>query len=216
MIQFRCACNRWLRVEDDLAGRLVECTKCGAQSRVPEARTLSGPEVLAAAMRQVNQPADDELPTAEVVEGSEEAAAPPADGLEALAQVVKSAPALKAGARGPQPAARVRRPAGTSPRSALSTGRLKPVPAAGKGFLSPTAIGVIGGAAAFLLLIVILIVFGGGGEAPKNEPPPKAPLVVEAPKPKRFTGHQPGELFRGVPYEDEKQAEQTPPAEKKP
>ena len=209
VIQFQCLCGRWIKVEDDLAGRLVECTKCGSKSRVPEAAPLSAPEALAAAMRQLNQPAEEEVPTAESLDEPQEAA-PPADGLEALAHAVKSAPAPKPGARGPQPAARVRRPNGPASRPPLVAGREG---APGAKWMNPRLIGVIGGAAALLLLVIILIVLGGGGEPPKTDPPPPAPTpVVEAPKPKRFTGHQPGEMFREVPFEEEKQAQPGAPA----
>jgi hypothetical protein len=180
---------------------------------VPAAAPLSAPEALAAAMREATQTAEEDLPTAEVVEEPQEAA-PPVDGLEALAHAVKSAPPPKPAARGPQPAARGRKPAGPAARSPLQAGR-KGAPAARR--LSPTLIGVIGGAAAFLLLIVILVIFGSGGDPPKKETaPPPPPPVVEAPKPKRFTGHQPGEMFREVPFEDEKQAPQGQPPAKKP
>jgi hypothetical protein len=212
-IRFQCACGRWLNVDDDLAGRRVACSKCGAQSQVPAAAPLSAPEALAAAMREATQTAEEDLPTAEVLDEPPEAA-PPTDGLEALAHVVKSATPPKPGLRGPQPKARGRRPAGPAARSPLQAGR-KGAPAAQR--MSPALIGVISGAAAVLLLIVILALFGGGGDPPKKEtPPPPPPPVVEAPKPKRYTGHQPGEMFRQVPFDDEKQAPQGQPPAKKP
>jgi len=214
VIRFQCTCGRWLNVDDDLAGRRVACSKCGAQSQAPAAAPLSAPEALAAAMREATQTPEEDLPTATIVEEPQEAA-PPTDGLEALAHAVKSAPAPKLGPRGPQPVARGRRPAGPAARSPLQAGR-KGAPAAQR--MSPTLIGVIGGAAAFLLLIVILALFGGGGEPPKKETPSPnpPPPVVEAPKPKRYTGHQPGEMFRQVPFDEEKQDPQGQPPAKKP
>ena len=216
MIRFQCTCGRWLNVDDDLAGRRVACSKCGAQSQAPAAAPLSAPEALAAAMREAAQTAEEDLPTAEVLDEPPEAA-PPADGLEALAHAVKSAPAPKPAARGPQPVARGRSPRrpGPAARSPLQAGR-KGAPAAQR--MSPALIGVIGGAAAVLLLIVILALFGGGGDPPKKETPSPnpSPPAVEAPKPTRYTGHQPGEMFRQVPFDDEKQAPPGQPAAKKP
>ena len=110
-----------------------------------------------------------------------------------------------------------RRPAGPAARSPPQAGR-KGGPATRR--MTPTLIGLlIGYWATFLLLIVIILIvlgLGGGGEPPKTDPPPPAPPpVVEAPKPKRYTGHQPGEPFREVPFDDEKPAP-TPPGETPP
>jgi hypothetical protein len=212
VIRLRCDCGRTIKVGDDLAGRLVECSKCGARMRAPQAAPLSGPEALVAAMRELNQAGGDEVPTAEI---AQEPAQPDdgATGLEALARAVRSAPAKGNGRSAPS-AGKVRKPTAASTRPASRNGR-KPAAGARKG-LTPATIGAVASAAALMIVIIILCILSGGDEPPKPDtaakPPPQA--AAEQPKPKRFTGHQPGEMFRGVPFEEEKAAGQptTPPA----
>lgn len=214
MIRFLCECRRRIKLEDDLAGHLVQCSKCGARMRVPQAEPLSAPEALAAAMREATQPEPEEVETTEVAEEAPEAE-PPADGLAALAHAVKSVPPGKTARRPGGLGARMGAPARPGSRPGQRNGR-RPAPGANR--MNPTLIGIMGGIAGVVVLIVILFLLAGGGSAPEDKPPtPEPPKAVsEAPKPKRFTGHQPGEMFREVPFEDERSGQPKPSAPKKP
>jgi len=211
VIRFLCDCGRAIKVEDGLAGHRVQCSKCGAKMRVPKAQPLSAPEALAATMRQANQPQPEEVETTEVPEEEVPKAVPVPAGLDALAQAVKSVPTAKTPARPTALVARSRGPIGPAAGVRRKNGR-NPAPGAKR--LSAAVIAVIASAAGLIVLIVILCLLGGGGGGtkgpdikPQTSEPPN--VVVETPKPKRYVGPQPGELFPKKPFEDPD--EQTPP-----
>lgn len=222
MIRFYCSCGKRLKVDDALAGRSVQCTQCGATMQAPgaEPETVSGPEALVSALRDLNGPAPDDIPEAEVIDGPPVAAKPISrrgrapspekaqalEGLDALARAAGPAPVAKVAARRPQAAVRGRKGAASPARPALPGGRRPPAAGAHRNAA------VIGAVAAVALIIVFAIVaaFVGGGScsapAKPEPPPPPAQSVVEVEKPKRFTGHQPGEMFNNVPFADEQEA----------
>ena len=200
MIRFHCGCGKRLKVDDAFAGRQVKCGACGAKLIAPAAGEGT------------------ESPTP---------AAPPANGLDALAQALKAAPKQTAGALALQrlqgkkvPAARTTPVAaakgaaiarGKRPANSGPSGRNAP-PAA----LPPSTFGKnkvlfvgIGAAVVVVGAIVAIIVVTMGKPAtlpPKVEKPiviqkkALAPVVEKKPE---VRAHHPGEMFANVPFVDE-------------
>jgi len=193
VIEFSCGCGKGLKVRDDLAGRTVRCPGCGATIRVPAGgeAPLSGPETLQAAMRdfQREQAAAD-VPVAETAETPpelEEAA----QGLDALARAAGSR-----SEKAPPPRASTRRPGQASVSGGASNGKTD---------TKRKQALIIGGLAAVaVVMIVFIAVMATRDNAPPEEAAAPTPMMkTERPR-GRFTGHQPGELFNKVPFEDER------------
>lgn len=215
MIRFECTCGKMLKVDESLAGRLVECPFCKARTYAPadEPPPMSAPEALVAAMRQVSRPPpDDDIPVAaEVVlpPGQVAPDARPASHLEALSHAVRSQPGRSSQTR---PPARSRRLAGP----ARATGMVVQGAAAGgrsAGLASqrrPIIIGLVAAVGLIVVFVIIAAYVGGGpagGSARPDPLPQPAETSVVAPAQRRFSsGPQPGELFRNVPFEERKDA----------
>lgn len=224
MIEFQCPCGKRLKAKDEHAGQTVQCPTCSACVPVPapEEPALSGPEALAAAIREATaeELADADIPEAEVVEEPPEVD-DAVRGLDALAKAVGPA-AQAAGRTASRPAARpgkaARPAAGKATRPAIGKAAARqaartpvaPQPVNGQNGQKDThkrnvIIGVAAGAGVLLILLIVIAIVGSRSTPP---PPPPPPPQVYVPQPKRPTGPQPGELFPKVrPGDDESETD---------
>ena len=230
MIEFRCTCGKRLKVQDDLADQAVRCPACEAAVRVPVPEDdVSGPEALQAAMRDYRRDQAAGVPLAETVDTPadlDEAA----QGLDALAQASGGPQAASRGAsrapRTPRGSRSARRAAGSSrgrkPARAAKRKPRKPAPARPRGQAPRSGIGtagpsdakrkqamIVGGFAALGLLLIVILLVVALQDDPPPPPPPEETAVYEVetetpPSRRPYTGHQPGELFDNVPFEDER------------
>jgi hypothetical protein len=218
VIEFVCTCGKRLKVQDDLAGQPVRCPACEAAVRVPAPEDeLSGPEALQAAIRDIQRNGAAGAPVAETADTPvdlDEAA----KGLDALART--------AGGGVSRPKRAATRAAGSSrgrkPARAAARKSRKPKPgprqvqaprsraSGGKSDAKRKQAMIVGGFAALGVLLIIVIV----AVAMRDDPPPPAPPEETAtympetePQPTGgpYTGHQPGELFNHVPFDDERE-----------
>jgi|WetSurMetagenome_2_1015567.scaffolds.fasta_scaffold333103_1 hypothetical protein len=151
MILFQCRCGKKLKVDDSFAGKRVKCGSCGERLVVPGGGNAPAP----AAVEQ-----------------------PPADGLEGLAQAMKSAPrpSMIAGKRQAAPAAK------STPATSISdrvSSRRAPKES-NKGFL--IALGV----ASLVLIVVVGLMFlarGGDTPDPSAATDTAPPVVKKKPAP---------------------------------
>ncbi len=230
MIEFRCTCGKRLKVDEGLAGQAVRCPACQAAVRVPAPEDdVSGPEALQAAIRDYRRDRAAGVPVAETADTPadlDEAA----QGLDALAQTAGGRRAASRGTpRTPRRSRSARRAPGSSrgrkPARAAKRKPRKPTPPCPRGQGPRSSIGtagpseakrkqamIVGGFAALALLLVIVVVILARRDDPPPPPPPEETAVYEVetePPPSRrpYTGHQPGELFDNVPFEDERDAD---------
>ena len=206
MIVFQCPCGKQFKVEDGLAGRIVECPACHLRLEVPRpGGAASGHEALVSAIRQAQAPApvpgpapvSDDIPVAEEV-------APPNE-LAALAQAAatKSRPA----------APRAARPAtGRVPTGKTAAGKARPgAPGSRAGGGKPSHGLLIGGVALIGLILILAIIFAVKvAGRPTQQPVAQPPAVYIPPQPARSKGNSTaGELFKNVPFE-KREDEATP------
>jgi hypothetical protein len=221
VIEFVCTCGKRLKVQDDLAGQPVRCPACEAAVRVPAPEDeLSGPEALQAAMRDIQQNGAAGAPVAETADTPvdlDEAA----KGLDALARTAGGG-----ASRPSRPKRTARRAAGSSrtrkPARAAARKPVKPKPgprqvqaprsraSGSKSDAKRKQAMIVGGFAALGLLLIIVIVAVAMHDDPPPPPPPEETATympeTETPRPRGpYTGHQPGELFNHVPFDDERE-----------
>ena len=211
MIRFNCTCGKRLKARPEDAGRMIVCPKCGAKMTAPAGAAPAGaPEALAAALRELSQPAApdngdgqaDDIPVAEVVDEP-----PTAAGRFSSPAALRTAGQRSAGAKEPplspeaaaalagldalaraappKPAAR--------PAAKVETRKKKPAAAQGRGTLasnggpagtSPLArnpmLIAIAAAVGIAVVLLVLSFFLGGGGVSKKRKEP-APEVVPPP-----------------------------------
>ena len=200
MIRFNCTCGKRLKARPEDAGRMIVCPKCGAKMTAPAGAAPAGaPEALAAALRELSQPAApdngdgqaDDIPVAEVVDEP-----PTAAGRFSSPAALRTAGQRSAGAKDPplspeaaaalaglDALARAAPPKpGARPAAKVETRKKKPAAAQGRSALasnggpagtSPLARNpmLIAIAAAVGIAVVLLVVsfFVGGGNVSKQK-----------------------------------------------
>jgi hypothetical protein len=211
LIRFNCTCGKRLKARPKDAGRSVVCPRCGAKMIAPGgAAPASAPEALAAALRELSQPAApdngdgqaDDIPVAEVVD-----APPTAAGRFSSPAALRTAGQRSAGAKEPplspeaaaalagldalaraappKPAARPAAKVETKKKPAVAQGRGAAAPNGGPAGTSPLArnpivIAIAAAVGVAVVLLVLSFFLGGGGVSKKKEP---APEVAPPPPP---------------------------------
>ncbi|MBE3097370.1 MAG: hypothetical protein IMZ44_09610 [Planctomycetes bacterium] len=200
MIRFNCTCGKRLKARPGDAGLLIVCPQCGAKMIAPGgAAPASAPEALAAALRELSQPAApgngdgqaDDIPVAEVVDEpptaagrfSSPAALRTAGRRSAGAKEPPLSPEAAAALAGLDALARVAPPKPAARQAAkVETRKKKPAAAQGRGALAsnggPAGTSLLARnpmliaiAAAVGIAVVLLVVsfFVGGGNASKQK-----------------------------------------------
>jgi len=200
VIRFECSCGKRLKVAAAHAGRVVECTACGKRLRVPEAAApATGPEALAAAIRQVGSP------------GGAAPATPADDAASRLAALAGAPPRAAAKASAAAPVARAqtpRTPAAVRPVNLLA--KRHPSVQSNR---QPVFIALGIAAGLFVVLVVVLFVSSRGSQAPAPvAPDPPVHITVGEPAkplPPPAKGGS-GEMFPNVQAETPSAAEAAP------
>ena len=212
MIRFNCTCGKRLKARPKDAGRSVACPQCGAKMIAPGgAAPASAPEALAAALRELSQPAApdngdgqaDDIPVAEVVD-----APPTAAGRFSSPAALRTAGQRSAGAMEPplspeaaaalagldalaraappKPAARPAAKVETEKKPAAAQGRDAAASNGDPAGTSPLArnpivIAIAAALGVAVVLLVLSLFLGGGGVSKKKEVEEPAPKAAPPP-----------------------------------
>jgi len=210
LIRFNCTCGKRLKARPGDAGRSVVCPRCGAKMIAPGgAAPASAPEALAAALRELSQPAApdngdgqaDHIPVAEVVDEPPMAAGrfsspaalrtagPRSAGAKEPPLSPEAAAALAsldalARAAPPKPAARPAAKVETKKKPAAAQGRSAAASNGGPAETSPLAknpmlIAIAAAIGVAVVLLVLSFFLGGGVVSKKKEEP--APKAAPPP-----------------------------------